>query len=90
MSQPNSSSSSTAQDLLDALTAFRQLVEKRRLGIPSVLRDSGRFKAFMRDLYPGMNREIVIISTLIDEGWLIRLHDADVKERVRISGQIQG
>ncbi len=87
MSQSNSSSS--AQDLLDALIEFRQLVEKRGLGISGILRDSGRFGALMRDLHPDMNKEISIISLLINEGLLMRLHSVNANERTRVSGQIK-
>ncbi len=85
----NSSSSSFAQDLLDALIEFRQLVEKRGLGISGVYRDSGNFRALMRDLHPDMKKETLIVSALIDEGFLMRLHTVNANERARVSGQIK-
>ncbi len=89
MSQANSRSSSYAQDLLDALIDLRQIVEQRGLGTSDVFRDSGRFKALMRDLHPDMKKEISIIATLIDEGLLLRLHSVDTDERARVSGLVK-
>ncbi len=89
MSQPNSSSSTSAQDLLDALIDCRQTLKQQGLGISDMLRDSGRFSALMRDLRPGMKKEILILSGLINEGWLIRLYSADAEARVGISGHIK-
>ncbi len=85
---PNSFASTSAQDLLDALIDFRQIVEQRGLKTSDFFRDSGRFKALMQDLRPDMKNETRIISALIDEGFLVRLCDADADERVWISGQI--
>ncbi len=85
----SSSSSSSAQDLLDALIDFNQIVEQRGLKTSDFFCDSGRFKALMLDLRPDMKNETRIISALIDEGFLVRLRDADVHERVGISGHIK-
>ena len=88
MSQPNSSPSS-AQNLLDALIDVRQTVEQRGLAISDLLRDSGLFSAFMLDLHPDMNKEVTIISLLINKGLLTCLHSANANDRVRESGQIK-
>ncbi len=89
MSQPNSSASSSAQDLLDALLDVRKHAEQKGLDISDILRDSERFSSFMLDMRPGMKYEIAIISKLINEGLLMDLHSANANDRVRESGQIK-
>ena len=79
----DSKAASSAQALLDAL------VELRRLGPAGVFSDSGRFRAVMLDLRPGLKKEVRVLSALIEEGYLQRLQDADAGERVIVSAQIK-
>ena len=77
-----SNSSLSAQELLNAL------MELRRLGPAGVFSDSGRFRAFMLDLRPGMKKEVRVLSALIDAGYLQRLQDAAEGEREIVSAQM--
>ena len=81
MSDSNAASSS--QTLLDAL------IELRRLGPAGVFSDSGRFRAFMSDLRPGLKKEVRVLSALIDAGYLQRLQDAAEGEREIVSAQMK-
>ncbi len=78
-----SNSSLSAQELLNAL------MELRRLGPAGVFSDSGRFRAFMLDLRPGMKKEVRVLSALIDAGYLQRLQDAAEGEREIVSAQMK-
>ncbi len=79
----NSNAASSAQALLDAL------LELRRFGPAGIFSDSNRFRAFMLDLRPGLKKEVRVLSSLIDAGYLQRLQDAAAGEREIVSAQMK-
>ncbi|MCR4784117.1 MAG: sel1 repeat family protein [bacterium] len=89
MSLSVSSSSISAQDLLNALIELRKFIEQRQLNFTDIFGDSKRFSSFMSDLHPELDRKIQVISALIDAGYLKRLQDAPANGRTTIAGNIK-
>ncbi|MCR4784115.1 MAG: sel1 repeat family protein [bacterium] len=85
----STSSSTSAQDLLNALIELRKFIERRQLNFTEVFGSSKRFSSFMSDLHPELKKEIRVISSLIDAGWIKRMQDAPAHGRAVIAGQIK-